>query len=208
MKRVEVAGVILAGGNSKRFGSNKAFAHYKGVPFYEWSIRAMTSAVQKCVVVTNKYLENEYKKRMPISTYVDHSSFSQCGPLGGLYTAMTQVSAEWYVVLPVDVPYIKASTIQYIIDSRSPEHKAIIPVINGKKQPLIAAYHYSIKNDIHKQLSSGDFRMNSLIGRLEVRYLDEEEIGNNAEISFRNINTVDEFEHFKLQDCDIHHKEK
>lgn len=203
-----VMGVILAGGNSRRFGSNKGFALYKGVPFYEWSLRAMKKTVDSCVLVTSRELESEYKAITGMPVIVDDSSFKESGPLGGMYTAMSEMAqAEWYVLLPIDVPYINSCIIEKIIEADGTGFKSIIPIIEGKKQFLIAAYHYSLKDVIYEQLRSGNYRMQSLVDSIDVLYIEEKEMGKNAGVSFRNVNTVQDLEIFKSEDCDKHHNE-
>jgi molybdenum cofactor guanylyltransferase len=208
MGRKNVMGVILAGGKSRRFGSNKGFALYKGIPFYEWSIRAMKETVERCVLVTNRELESEYKDTAGMPVIVDDSSFKESGPLGGVYTAMTEMGpVEWYVLLPIDVPYIDSSIIKQIIEADGTGFKAIIPIVEGKKQFLIAAYHHSLKDMIYDQLCSGNYRMQALVESIDVLYIDEAELGNDANVSFRNVNTVHDLEIFKSEDCDKHHNE-
>ncbi len=208
MGRKNVMGVILAGGKSRRFGSNKGFALYKGVPFYEWSIRAMKKAVERCVLVTNRELESEYKAVAGMPVIVDDSSFKESGPLGGMYTAMSEMApVEWYVLLPIDVPYIDSSIIEQIIEADGTGCQAIIPIIEGKKQFLIAAYHYSLKDVIYEQLRTGNYRMQSLVEKIDVHYMEGKEMGENASVSFRNVNTVHDLEIFKSEDCDKHHNE-
>ncbi|OIU68736.1 molybdenum cofactor guanylyltransferase [Rossellomorea aquimaris] len=208
MGRKNVMGVILAGGKSRRFGSNKGFALLNGIPFYEWSIRAMKKAVENCVLVTSRELESEYKAIAGMPVIVDDSSFKESGPLGGVYTAMTEMApVEWYVVLPIDVPYINSTIIQQIIEADGTGFKAIIPIIEGKKQFLIAAYHYSIKDVIYEQLRTGNYSMQSFVEKIDVLYIEEKEMGENASVSFRNVNTVQDLEIFKYEDCDKHHNE-
>ncbi|MEL3972765.1 molybdenum cofactor guanylyltransferase [Rossellomorea oryzaecorticis] len=208
MSLKNVMGVILAGGKSRRFGSNKGFALYKGIPFYEWSIRAMKKAVESCVLVTSRELESEYKAIAGMPVIVDDSSFKESGPLGGVYTAMSEMApAEWYVLLPIDVPYINSSIIEQIIEVDGKGFKAIIPIIEGKKQFLIAAYHYSLKDMIYEQLRSGNYRMQSLVESIDVLYIKEKEMGKNANVSFRNVNTVQDLGMFESEDCDKHHNE-
>ena len=64
-------GVILAGGASTRFGSNKALHKIEGKPFYEHVYEAFKeSDVSRIVLSTNKmmtaYFESEIKEKQSI----------------------------------------------------------------------------------------------------------------------------------------------
>src|SRR5690625_1015821 len=101
----KMIGIVLAGGQSRRFGSPKAFAKKDGKEFYQYSIDAIKQLVNSVVISTNDQLE----KNFSITGYemiTDIEKFKEKGPLAGIYTVMNTFSAEWYMVIPVDVPFM------------------------------------------------------------------------------------------------------
>ena len=151
---ITAGGIVLAGGKSRRFGSPKAFATIDGQPFYMRSIKALMPFVKRMIIVTNEDLKpffgkGEYDVVKDMEQYTGH------GPLAGIYSAMERFSYPWYAVVPVDVPFIDENVFQAMLPYCQEPVQAVIPVVNGKKEPLIAIYHHSVKDSLSLQLSRG-----------------------------------------------------
>jgi molybdenum cofactor guanylyltransferase len=189
LKREEIIGVILAGGQSRRFGQPKAFAKRRGVPFYQYSIEALKPFTSKLVVVTNENVQNQFYADNSLTLIQDDLIFKGKGPLAGIYSAMKEFQAEWYIVLPIDVPFINNHVIKQLIASMDNGVEAVVPVMEGRKQPLIAAYHYSIQNKIQDILQQEDLSLHSLLQRINCLYVSD--IGNSQ--SFININRPEDY---------------
>ncbi|MEI5907088.1 molybdenum cofactor guanylyltransferase [Bacillus spongiae] len=182
----DIIGVVMAGGKSTRFGSDKAFALYQGTPLYEYSIKTLTEVVNKTVMVTNDNLLQTYRDKTDLEIKSDLPPFQNCGPLGGLYTALTSWQADWYLVLPIDVPLMNKRMLQRMLAYIDGKVDAVVPVIHTKKQPLIAVYHFTVKDILREQLNKQDYQVTNFLDKLSVRYLDEQD-GENS--FFHNINT-------------------
>ncbi|WP_421380910.1 molybdenum cofactor guanylyltransferase [Bacillus salacetis] len=194
MTNNRIAGIVMAGGYSRRFGSNKAIAEYKGRPFYEYSIEALKGITEITILVTNKDLYPFYKKETDLQVVMDEEEYRGCGPLAGLYTAMRAYKSEWYLITPVDVPMMTSLILKKLLRYTTGEHQAVIPIINGKKQPLIGLYHYSILEKIHQLLKNNDLKMHFLLSDISALYIEKEFFGEEA--SFHNINTRQDYEHY------------
>ncbi len=186
----------MAGGYSKRFGSNKALADYKGKPLYRYSIEALKIVAEDTILVTNEDFYSFYKKQLDLQVVMDEEIFKGAGPLAGLYTAMKVCKAEWYLVTPVDVPMISASILTKLLTYRNEKYQAVIPVINGKKQPLIGLYHRSVLERVSQLLMDKQLKMHSLLSDISTLYIEEGFIGEEA--SFHNINTRQDYESYLI----------
>lgn len=192
MRDVKIAGVIVAGGQSRRFGSDKAFSLYKGKPFFQHSLQAVSSFADEVIIVTSRELFSRFEALSNVKVVEDAEGFKGCGPLAGIYTAMSEYQAEWYVVLPVDVPLVTGSLVNRLVSKIDERYDAIVPVIGGKLQPLLALYRDSVRERIYDQLVSEEYKMGNILKDLSVLYLTEEEIGERE--AFHNINTKQDYE--------------
>lgn len=186
----KLQGVILAGGESRRFGSPKAFVKKEGLPFYYYSILAIEPFVASILLVTNPKLEHLFKQESENITLVtDHEQYAGQGPLAGIYTAMETVEASWYVVIPIDVPFMEPQVIRELIKYIDLDVDVIVPTISGKVEPLISIYNYSMKEAIKNQLDKGKRAVYQLLKTSEVKYvpMDNEKL-------FVNINDRVEFQ--------------
>src|SRR5699024_4271560 len=132
-------GVVLAGGQSRRFGSPKAFAKKDGKEFYLHSIDAIKPFVDSIALITNPQLENYFNEK-EVKVILDKPEYQGKGPLAGIYTAMDTFSAEWYMIIPIDVPFIDQQIMKILTDHLDEDVDAVIPVVSGNIQPLIAIY--------------------------------------------------------------------
>lgn len=192
MREVKIVGVIVAGGQSRRFGSDKAFSLYKGKLFFQHSLQAVSSFADEVIIVTSRTLFPRFNTMANVKVVEDMEEFKGCGPLAGIYTAMNEYQAEWYAVLPVDVPLVTSSLVDCLVSKIDGTYDAIVPVIGGKLQPLLALYRNSVRERIYDQLVREEYKMGTILKGLSVLYLTEEEIGERE--AFHNINTKQDYD--------------
>ncbi|MBB6454045.1 molybdopterin-guanine dinucleotide biosynthesis protein A [Salirhabdus euzebyi] len=184
----KMTGIILAGGLSKRFGSPKAFAMHNGIPFYQYSIQALAPFCDKIIIVTRPELENRFHvDKQFVHIIHDTEQYIGQGPLAGIHAAMGKTNGEWYIVLPIDVPFVKSWVFEELKKSITQNKEAIVPLVNGKAQPLIAIYNYSIKGKIEKQLENEKRSLHNLLEKIKVEYI----VFQDWE-PFQNINKVED----------------
>ncbi|WP_209125247.1 molybdenum cofactor guanylyltransferase [Alkalihalobacillus sp. BA299] len=189
MNSYHAVGVLLAGGASRRFGEPKALYKLNGKPFYQYSIEALKNTVEDIIIITQTQLIEPLRKQTPYEVLLDDEKYRGLGPLAGIYTAMKRVHSEWYILLPCDTPFIKEDVIKQLLSfiEKYPNKDAVIPIINGKNQPLIAGYHRRSLPTIEKHLSNNELKMGMLFEAVNTLFLDESQFDNLE--AFHNINT-------------------
>ncbi|MED4878096.1 NTP transferase domain-containing protein, partial [Anoxybacillus geothermalis] len=70
MKRA-IAGAVLAGGQSRRFGRPKAFALHEGAPFFTWSVAALDPIADELYIVSHPSLVDEFRRQTDIPVLLD-----------------------------------------------------------------------------------------------------------------------------------------
>ncbi len=185
----DVCGVILSGGNSRRFNSPKAFALYNQIPFWKHSLHALTDVTDIQIIVSHPDLLERFMGETNLSVIVDDHSVQGMGPMAGIYSALKYINAKWFVVLSCDIPIMERKVISELLSLRSENMKAIIPFIEGRVQPLVGIYHHSLLPLIGEQLKSGNYRLMSLLEKTDVRYVTEADLSVDPKV-FQNINDV------------------
>ncbi|MFD1738416.1 molybdenum cofactor guanylyltransferase [Bacillus salitolerans] len=183
----KICGVILAGGESRRFGSPKAFALYEGKPFWRHSYHALRDVTSSQIIVSHPSLKVEFEQTTNLPVILDEETIRGKGPLAGIFSAMNSIEAEWYITLSCDVPKITSSIIETLLSYISSDFQATIPVIHGKMQPLIAVYHRSVFPLIKELLDNDIYRMTALLNQIDTLYLSEKDLKVDG-IYFENIN--------------------
>lgn len=183
---MSITGLLLAGGKSSRFGTPKALATYEHKQLYEYSFEALKVVTNQIVTISVPYLQKTFQKQGGL-VVEDRNEVKGKGPLAGIYTGMCTVKADWYVVLPCDMPLIDGKIVRKIADARMEKHDAIIPKVFGKVQPLVGVYHSRTAPIIHSFLQKDKLKVMELLNELHVKYLDEQDLQLSENI-FQNIN--------------------
>ena len=68
-------GVLLAGGESRRFGVPKAFSSYKGKAMYQWALDALAPLVEKTVVISHPTLIERFKQECALPVLEDEEKY-------------------------------------------------------------------------------------------------------------------------------------
>ncbi|MFD1065660.1 molybdenum cofactor guanylyltransferase [Oceanobacillus locisalsi] len=179
-----IAGILLAGGRSRRFGSPKAFLQREGKYFYHYSMDSIKSFADSIVLVTNEELEVSFRdEEENVAIITDHMDVKGLGPLAGIYTGMEHASADWYVTVPIDVPFIDSAVFQTLLTYKKEGIDAIVPIVSGNIQLLLSIYHCRVKEVIFDQLQQTVLSAHQLLERINVVYIPMEE-----ERYFYNIN--------------------
>jgi len=175
--------IVLAGGQSSRFGSDKAFAKIGDLTIVESLFFPLSLLFKKIIVVTN--FPEKYQA-FPVQIVTD--KIKGQGPLGGIYTGLLASDSERNFVVACDMPLINPRLIQYL--SSIQEGAVVVPKINDKLEPLFAIYAKSCLPAIERQLTAGKNKIQDFFAEVNVRYVAEIELKkfDPTLTSFLNIN--------------------
>jgi molybdopterin-guanine dinucleotide biosynthesis protein A len=187
--RSAILGVILAGGRSRRFGSDKAFANVGGVSLVRRAARSLDPAAGRVVVVANDVEKHELE-----GLSVRPDLIPGVGPLGGLHTAVSWVAEEdlrGVLVLATDMPFVPPRLLQALAARLGPG-VAVVPKSRSRRgfEPLCAAYDVACLPAIEAAIERGDRAVVSFFADVEVRYLDLAEVSSHGDpdAMFFNVN--------------------
>jgi molybdopterin-guanine dinucleotide biosynthesis protein A len=159
---VRVDGIVLAGGLSRRFGSDKRLALVEGEPLVARACRRMAQAVDGTVIIATgaRALALPGTRR----GIVVRDEPPGRGPLGGLAAALARCDFG-AVVSAVDLPLVKAATLARLAAiGRLSGRPAAIRTSRGW-EPLLAFYPRSVLHDVRAALSQGSLAAHALLER-------------------------------------------
>lgn len=191
--------IILAGGESKRFGSPKAFATIEGEVFYKKIITTLekTNLFEKIVVSTNASLKNRFETKYVVEDLPEHKGK---GPLAGLSSVMNTYENECYFVIACDTPNVTEKAIsrlyQYFVGQVMEEQLDIAGYIHdNKKIPTIAFYSHHVIESIEEILNSDSYRMRDLYQMSRSKWLDVAEVNDDTKW-YQNFNFKEDLNRF------------
>lgn len=182
---MKTVGILLAGGESRRFGSPKAFAEKNGTYYYSYVFNAMTPFCDEIVISTRPELIRRFEQHEV--TITDASPFQGHGPLTGIYTVMEAYPAERYIVLPCDMPYMSAEAVEQLLIHASPNVTVSAVQLKDTQLPLVSVWNYQMKELLLRQLEQGNLRVMSLFDQVQVNWIPGQQISRD-ETTFSNIN--------------------
>ena len=117
------------------------------------------------------------------------------GPLQGLAAGLRAVR-DWTdvaYVSSVDVPLLHPAFVHAVVASLEPGFDIAAPEVNGRRQPLAAAYRVDVLGMVEELLSQDRLAMSALLDRCRVRRLAGAELP--APESLTNLNDPADYEH-------------
>jgi molybdenum cofactor guanylyltransferase len=183
-----ITGIILAGGKSLRMGTNKAFIEIDGAPIIDRICEIFKSLFQEIIVVTGCPNLFSY---LGVKTYDD--LLPERGALGGLYTGLYFSSFHHSFCVACDMPFLKKSVIQFLVDELGDED-VLVPRTADGFQPLHALYSKNCLGPVRKLLDEGGFRIFDFFPQVKCRTIEESDFLflDPLKESFVNINTPDD----------------
>jgi len=161
--------LILAGGDSRRMGQDKAALVLNGKALLQ-SVTATMQEVFPKVIVSVRQVRDGLEVPQVCDTQVDS------GPLAGLAAGIESVATPWIFAVACDMPFINPAVIEYLAGQRA-DCQAVVPVVHGYPQPLAAFYASSCLDEVHDILNgNGKHSLRALLERLLVRYVSEEQM--------------------------------
>ncbi len=149
----DAAGFVLAGGQSSRMGSDKALLPFDGEPLIA---RAVSTLREARIPVSIAGAASSARASFVAHAPVVEDSRPGLGPLSGICTAMAAASARFAVFVPVDLPLLPPSLIEYLLQhARITGHAVTIPSMNGFIQTFPAVLERSALPQLQNELHSG-----------------------------------------------------
>jgi molybdopterin-guanine dinucleotide biosynthesis protein A len=94
-----------------------------------------------------------------------------CGPLGGLYTALRGTEAEWNVLVACDMPNVNEVFLeQLFVAAEGSDLDCVVPEIDGQTNPLCAVYHRRLIVAAESAISRKLFKMQNFVSTLRTFY--------------------------------------
>jgi molybdopterin-guanine dinucleotide biosynthesis protein A len=185
----DCTGVVLAGGKSSRFGSNKALVKLTGKPLIKYPCKVLEDLFGKNLLITNTPDQYNF---LGWPTVAD--IYPGAGPLAGIHAALSAIDTPLIFVAGCDMPFLDRELITYL-HSLATDFDAVVPHTAKGLEPLHAVYRRNTVAFIAENLRKGVFRLHDILSGLKIREVGQNEIIANSATgldSFRNINTLDD----------------
>lgn len=157
--RIDVGGLILAGGRSTRFGRDKATSVVDGKPMIARVFEVLSPLVRQVLISVRFHRDD-----LPLEARQIEDRYPGAGPLAGLHSGLIESDNSHVLVLASDLPYVTAEVLRHIRDAPA---EADVPVVartpDGRLQPLCALYPRTMLQEVEEHLEAGRLAMHALL---------------------------------------------
>lgn len=185
-KDIYISAYILCGGQSRRMGTDKGLVEYRERTFMDWCISAIRPVTENIKLVTSNRKYNEFGYTLIQDIHKNK------GPAGGIYTALEDSANHWNLILSCDLPGIKSSLLNYLIEETSNKTSIAFLSSSYNDYPLIGLYHKNCRKYFSEAIQKNELRLMNII-----RSLNYERIEIPPSEIVNNINTKKELDKLK-----------
>lgn len=188
-EKLQMTASVLAGGLSRRMGTNKALIPMDGETIIARAVRVLKGAFVEVNIIANDPLLYE---GLDVRVYSD--IIKGAGSLGGVYTALIHAKYDHVFVTACDMPFLDMAVVRKVASSID-GHDAVVPFLGGRLHPMHAVYSKRCLKTIEAMIKEGNLRITELFDKIKTRTLTEEWFkGMDAVRSVENVNTKEELE--------------
>ncbi|PSB34467.1 molybdenum cofactor guanylyltransferase [Stenomitos frigidus] len=161
-----LAAIVLAGGQSKRMGRDKALLDIEGIPL----LRRVCHVALQCTPIVDviTFQPEQYRAIVPATCHLlqEHAlpgATTPHGPLVGFAQALETmqrdgVQTEWVLLLACDLPRLSGETLQQWVKEldHAEDAVALLPKSSKGWEPLCGFYRTSCLKSLRAAIERGD----------------------------------------------------
>jgi len=179
-----MTGAILAGGESRRMGSNKALIEIGGVRLIERTVSVLSGVFDDVLIAAVDLAPYEGLGARLVTDIVPGA-----GSLGGIYTALCSSGSEQTFICACDMPGLDARSVRRIIEEAGGAD-IVLPRTGRRLHPLHALYSRACIGPVRAMIEAKDLRVGALLDKVSTMELRPEDFGGlPIERSVENMNT-------------------
>jgi len=186
---MNISAVLLAGGESRRMGRDKATLIFRGRPLWEIQL-ALLRKLRPREIFLSARIDAVWR---PADVHFVPDQTPSRGPLSGLAATFPRIRTDHLFALAIDMPLMTENFLRSLCQVIKPSCGAV-PMIGDRAQPLAAIYPKGANGDVIATLAGSDFSLQSLAKRLiaagKLRLVS---VSKNEENCFRNFNRPGDF---------------
>lgn len=179
--RSRIGGAVLAGGRSRRMGSDKRAVRVEGQPLLARAVDVLALLSDDLQVVVSESADTDRvhgllaERRSSDEVRLGVDLRSDGGPVAGLEAALAGTDRELLVVVATDHPNLSPAVLAELVRrlEASPDRDVAALVTDRGPQPLVAAYRRRALARVRALLDAGERRATAVLAALDPIHLDD-----------------------------------
>lgn len=184
--RNDLSAVLLAGGESRRMGTDKAQFLFRGRPLWQNQLELLRKLKPAEIFVSAR---TDPKWRPHDAAFVPDVPPS-CGPLSGIAASLVKIGTDHLLALAIDMPFMTENYLRSICAAIEPG-RGVVAKIDDRAEPLAAVYPCEAEIEFRSALAGSDFSLQKVVRHLVTSgKLLEISVTEQERRLFRNVNNV------------------
>jgi len=181
--------VLLAGGESRRMGTDKATFLFRGKPLWQVQLETLRRLRPAEIFVSARTDPSWRPNDLQFVADIPPS----CGPLSGLAASLAKIHKAHLLSLAIDMPFMTENYLRSICDAIEPG-RGIVAKIGDRTEPLAAVYPREAEIDFRTALAGNDFSLQNVVRALiDTGKLRELSVADDEKKLFLNVNDLSDF---------------
>jgi molybdopterin-guanine dinucleotide biosynthesis protein A len=189
LARCEAA--ILAGGESRRMGREKAWLELGGQPLIGVQLNLLKQIFEQVRIVATDLHDRWNTLGIPLQPDLRPGN----GPLGGIHAALATARTERVFVTACDFPFLNARLIKGLA-KRAEHHDAVVPWNEHGPVPVCAFYSPNCLRAIEYSLNQGKRKATEFYRYVDILMVRDKELAelDPEGLGLSNLNTPEDYE--------------
>ena len=181
---MKLSAVLLAGGESKRMGQDKATVLLQGKPLWRLQFELLQSLGPAEILISGR---TDPIWRPPDTRFIADAAPSR-GPVSGLVATLAGMQGTHLLALAVDMPFLSRANLERLCDHVK-SGCGVLPCIGSRAEPLAAIYPRESAAQISAALRLGELSLQRITNKLMcVHLLSAVRVSAAEEDCYRSIN--------------------
>lgn len=158
---MKISAALLAGGESRRMGKDKATLLFRGRPLW-WIQLKLLRKLEPMEILVSARKDPSWR---PTDVQFVSDDPPSRGPLSGLTAAIARIQTGHLLALAIDLPFMTVNYLRAISHNIEPG-RGVLPMIGDRAEPLAAIYPADAHVDLVGALSGNDRSLQTLTNKL------------------------------------------
>jgi molybdopterin-guanine dinucleotide biosynthesis protein A len=155
---MKISTVLLAGGESRRMGGDKATLLFQGKPL--WQIQLdLLHKLDSAEILVSARTDPAWR---PVDVQFVADAFPSRGPLSGLAASLDRIRTSHLLALAIDMPWMTEKYLKVLCAEIEPG-LGVVPKIGDRVEPIAAIYPREAMIDFRKALIGADLSLQRLV---------------------------------------------
>jgi molybdopterin-guanine dinucleotide biosynthesis protein A len=192
MMQIDVTGVLLAGGKSRRMGEDKRYLVVGEQTLLERGLSVLRAIFRDVLVVIA-----QDSPPLDVDVRVVRDLVPDCGSLGGLYTGLMLATTPYTFVVACDMPFLDPAVMAQFTNQIG-SADIVMAKLSSRLHPMHALYGKRCLPIIEQMIQARQFKIQEMVSQasLRVGYVTEADLLSidPSGRSFQNVNTPEDLE--------------